>query len=247
MSTQHFLELEEHTGSGGHFECGLLIEAIQQYPYLYDKSNKLYKDAKKKAEAWSLIGELLNCTKEECMKWWKNLRDRYVKEKNKCASGSEAPETNWRYYDAMRFYEKYTKPRNTHTSTPRTPTIQSSDDSSFSPRASLWGTLGSPTTLHSVEDTEETAEIEAVPGPSKRKRSVTPETSSYYGKKRAVEEQMGDIVNVAKGIMEKFEQKKQQKNANSTFAEYIYAELENMSEEEAKEKRKQILRVLFDV
>ncbi|CAG9773295.1 unnamed protein product [Ceutorhynchus assimilis] len=41
---------------------GLLIEAVQQYPYLYDLSHKVYKDAKKKQLAWQQIANLLKCS-----------------------------------------------------------------------------------------------------------------------------------------------------------------------------------------
>lgn len=46
---------------------------------------------------------------DECMKAWKNLRDRFGKEKNKMSSGSDV--VNWPYYEEMMFYKRYYKPR----------------------------------------------------------------------------------------------------------------------------------------
>lgn len=48
---------------------------------------------------------------EECQKQWKNVRDRFTREKRMFHSGMEAPECKWWLFDKMQFYNKYTKPR----------------------------------------------------------------------------------------------------------------------------------------
>lgn len=40
----------------------LLIDFIQHYPFLYDKSQKDYKDAKKNDLAWETIAPTINIT-----------------------------------------------------------------------------------------------------------------------------------------------------------------------------------------
>ncbi|XP_050293750.1 uncharacterized protein LOC126734254 [Anthonomus grandis grandis] len=100
-------------------DMDLLIDKIQQYEFLYNVSSARYKDHQKKAEAWQEIAQDLNSTSAECQRAWKNLRDRFVKEKNKFQSfqaGSEVPEEEcwkpaWRYYDKMTFYSKFCKHR----------------------------------------------------------------------------------------------------------------------------------------
>lgn len=41
---------------------------------------------------------------------WKNLRDRFTREKREKPSGSGVPKSKWPHYKKM-FYNKYTKPR----------------------------------------------------------------------------------------------------------------------------------------
>nr|CAI5826113.1 unnamed protein product [Callosobruchus analis] len=244
-----FTECEETPESAGQLDHGLLIEAIQGYPYLYDMSDKLYKNNKKKAEAWEVIADMLNCTVQDCVKAWKNLRDRFVKEKNRCASGSQAPEVTWKYFDAMTFYGKYTKPRKTHTSTRKNPQSvpPSSDSSRPSSTMSLWSTVDEvceESTLIKTPSHEEGA------GPSGRKRQLsldidTP-TSSAESKsaKRMNENLPNTFLEVAKQIIEKIDTK-QRTNPNRTFCDYLFCELEKLTEAEAKEKRKQILNNVF--
>nr|CAI5830749.1 unnamed protein product [Callosobruchus analis] len=224
-------------------------------------SDKLYKNNKKKAEAWEVIADMLNCTVQDCVKAWKNLRDRFVKEKIRCASGSQAPEVTWKYFDAMTFYGKYTKPRKvvtvylwyslffyrTHTSTRKNPQSvpPSSDSSRPSSTMSLWSTVDEvceESTLIKTPSHEEGA------GPSGRKRQLSPDidtpTSSGKSAKRMNENLPNTFLEVAKQIIEKIDTK-QRTNPNRTFCDYLFCELEKLTEAEAKEKRKQILNNVF--
>lgn len=114
-------------------DLNLLIEIIQSYEYLYNLSDKRYKDQKKKARAWEEISEILKCPGmyffifllciylyiyiyiflvETCQRAWKSLRDKFVKERNKQkASGSCPSENIWPFFDKMMFYSKFNKPR----------------------------------------------------------------------------------------------------------------------------------------
>lgn len=40
----------------------LLIHLVKGFPYLYDKSDKSYKDIVKKENAWKAIAEGINCS-----------------------------------------------------------------------------------------------------------------------------------------------------------------------------------------
>nr|CAI5847942.1 unnamed protein product [Callosobruchus analis] len=143
---------------------------------------------------------------QDCIKAWKNLVDRYVKEKNRCASGSQASEVTWKYFDAMRFYGKYTKPHKTHTSTRKNP--QS----------------GPPPQI--------------VAGPH------LPCRCGKSAKRKTTENLPNTFLEAAKEIMQKIDTK-QHSNPNRTFCNYLFSELEKLSEAEAKEKRKQILMNVF--
>nr|CAI5825670.1 unnamed protein product [Callosobruchus analis] len=243
---QVWRDCEETPEYAGQLDHGLLIEAIQGYPYLFDMSDKYYKNIKKKAEAWEVISDMLSCTVRDCIKAWKNLRDRYVKEKNRCASGSQAPEVTWKYFDAMRFYGKYTKPCKTHTSSRKNPQSgpPSSDSSRPSFTMSVWSTVDEvceEDTLRNTPRSDEGA------GPSARKRRLsfdTPTSSGKSAKRKTTENLPNTFLEVAKEIMQKIGTK-QHTNPNRTFCNYLFSELEKLSEAEAKEKRKQILMNVF--
>lgn len=44
-----------------YMDYGLLLEAIQNYPFIYDTAHKSYKDSKKKSIAWQKISKVVNC------------------------------------------------------------------------------------------------------------------------------------------------------------------------------------------
>ncbi|CAH1153982.1 unnamed protein product, partial [Phaedon cochleariae] len=81
-------------------------------------------------------------------KLWKHLRDRFVKEKKKFPSGAGAPISNWVHFDAMLFYNKFTKKRKTFTATKKTPISRPSSS------ASVWSTV----TMESVTSPESRTE-----------------------------------------------------------------------------------------
>nr|CAI5858489.1 unnamed protein product [Callosobruchus analis] len=193
-----FTECEETPESAGQLDHSLLIEAIQGYPYLYDMSDKLYKNNKKKAEAWEVIADMLNCTGHI-----------HQQEKN---PQSVPP---------------------------------SSDSSRPSSTMSLWSTVDEvceESTLIKTPSHEEGA------GPSGRKRQLsldidTP-TSSGKSAKRMNENLPNTFLEVAKQIIEKIDTK-QRTNPNRTFCDYLFCELEKLTEAEAKEKRKRSLNNVF--
>ncbi|VEN38468.1 unnamed protein product [Callosobruchus maculatus] len=239
-----FEEIPEATGQH-ELDHGLLIEAIQGYPYLYDMTNQLYKNVKKKAEAWETIAGLLDSTVQDCMKAWKSLRDRYVKEKNRCASGSEAPESIWRYFDNMHFYAKFTKPRKTHTAATPMKTTQSgksSDSSRPSSAMSMWSPVDE-VVCEDVTLTNTPTRSEEGPGPSRRKRRLSLDTPISSGKSAKRVE--NSFLEVAKEIIDKIDKKQHQMNPNKTFCDYLFTELEKLPEAEANEKRRQILLYVF--
>ncbi|CAG9822151.1 unnamed protein product [Phaedon cochleariae] len=244
----------------GTLDPGLLIEAIQQFEYLYDLSNKSYKDSKKKYQAWQHISRVLNSSVEECMKLWKHLRDRFVKEKKKFPSGAGAPISNWVHFDAMLFYNKFTKKRKTFTATKKNPISRPSSS------ASVWSTVTMESVTSPESRTESPLEEATSPGnfteqeeqpvadPSGIKRKLptgrTPTTPiGVQGRKKKInkEEKLDEILGMAKSITNVFGNRQAvPSNANSTFVQYLYEELERMPAEEALQKRKQILLLLFN-
>ncbi|CAG9822218.1 unnamed protein product [Phaedon cochleariae] len=226
-------------------------------------------------EAVEETEELINSV-EDCMRAWKNLRYRFVKEKNRRPSGSGASDTNWPYFQAMLFYSKFTKPRKTYTSTTkrhasREPLLENLERPSTSTRPSsstsnqsLWSSITiesitSPELVESPCDAASPTERENVPSclqtPSRSNReesveTITPTASSGGNRKRKKkekDEQVESLLNMAKTIATSIESRPtRQKNANSTFVDYVYEELERLTEANAKKQRKQILSILFN-
>jgi hypothetical protein len=94
---------------------GLLIELVSSHSHLYDVKNKNYKNNKMKDNTWEAI--VLETTPDDCKRLWKNLRDRFTKEK-RSRSGESAKESEWQYFKRMLFYDKHCTPRRTITATP---------------------------------------------------------------------------------------------------------------------------------
>lgn len=108
----------------------LLIETIQLYPWLYDKSRSDYKDNNKKNNAWEAIADamsltgivvveveicilqMLKFTVEEVQRRCRILREKYSKERRliKCVasgSSSEPLKSSWDLHESMKFMEKH--------------------------------------------------------------------------------------------------------------------------------------------
>ncbi|XP_030756421.1 transcription factor Adf-1-like [Sitophilus oryzae] len=245
-------------------DVGLFIESIQSYEYLYNMTHKDYKNLKKKE--FGMVRNWPYQQSEKCPKMWKLLRDRFVKEKNKCTSGSGAPDSSWVYFHHMLFYEKYTRPRKTFTSTklktistsmqpqPSTSTQSSSRSNSA---CSVWSTtlenhIFSPESEEMEDEIPVSREVPVSREPRKEPEIAivnTPSSSNPKAGKRKGRE--GDeFLNVAKKICETLDIQRakgsEQKDANKTFAEYAYSRLAEMPADEAKRKRRKMLLILED-
>lgn len=102
-------------------DTSLLIELVQQYCFLYDKTRKDFKDVQKKQNAWQEIAETLNCEVEEVKTRWRTLRERYVRESRihetntRSGQSQEDPGMLWEWYSNLSFLSKHIKPRKTTT------------------------------------------------------------------------------------------------------------------------------------
>ena len=115
-----------------------LIEAIRSHPCIYDPIHTDHKVTLKRENAWKAVKQavgpgftgiillstpskvptaalsLFPCTVEDCMKRFKSLRERFVREKKKRTkkSGDAADNTPvWPYYDLLLFLKDVVKHR----------------------------------------------------------------------------------------------------------------------------------------
>lgn len=83
-----------------------LILFYKEREYLWNRSDKHYRDVNKKRTAQLEIGELLGFTSEEILKRWTNLRNTYgqnLKQEQKFISAGSAKEIRWAHYKSLDF------------------------------------------------------------------------------------------------------------------------------------------------
>ncbi|XP_073822066.1 transcription factor Adf-1-like [Musca autumnalis] len=92
-----------------------LINSIQQFECKYIKASPNYRNRIVKEKAWNHIAESSGKTVKQFQGRWKSLRERYVKENLKMASGSAAPEYThqWTFFNTMSFLRDYVEAKPT--------------------------------------------------------------------------------------------------------------------------------------
>lgn len=68
-----------------------IIEEVRKYDHLYNSSSRHYKDCQMANNSWREISHNTGLEVAECMKKWKNLRDKYVRLRKKMATRSGDP------------------------------------------------------------------------------------------------------------------------------------------------------------
>jgi hypothetical protein len=117
-------------------DLGTLFNLVQKYPFLFDKQNKHFKNARMQEQAWNEIGRTLSTqgiepqvyvvfflqyiitnvlllyVVDECQRLWRNLQDRYSREKRRKPSGSQAAdEPQWVYFFNLHFLDNVIRRR----------------------------------------------------------------------------------------------------------------------------------------
>ncbi|KAL7382809.1 hypothetical protein ABVT39_027951 [Epinephelus coioides] len=90
-----------------------LIVEVEKYRELYDPQHPFYKDNSKKDQCWDAVATAIGSTLEECKRRWKQLRDSYVKNKNKTVPSGSAggSQKDWKYSNIMSFLLPHLQPR----------------------------------------------------------------------------------------------------------------------------------------
>uniref|UniRef100_A0A671U0P7 MADF domain-containing protein n=1 Tax=Sparus aurata TaxID=8175 RepID=A0A671U0P7_SPAAU len=100
-----------------------LIIAVSGFPELYDASLFVYRDNRRKNEAWRKVSDVVGLSVDDCRKRWKNVRDTHrrerKKEKERCRSGAEASTSRpWHYSQIMAFLNPFMEDRATTSNFP---------------------------------------------------------------------------------------------------------------------------------
>ena len=107
-----------------------LIQVVQFYPNLWDKSRNDYKDAPKRINSWNAIATTLKQDENLCKTRWKSLRDDYFKIVNaKPKTGSAGPKVRrtFKYASQLEFLSITTKKVKSSTNIPSATNDESFD------------------------------------------------------------------------------------------------------------------------
>ncbi|XP_057702311.1 transcription factor Adf-1-like [Corythoichthys intestinalis] len=88
----------------------MLIEEVRKYDHLYNASSRHYKDSQMARNSWKEIAENTGLEVSECMKKWKNLRQKYVRVRRRMSTRRDAPA----FYHLMSWLTPNVKHRKTH-------------------------------------------------------------------------------------------------------------------------------------
>ncbi|CAL1672177.1 unnamed protein product [Lasius platythorax] len=90
LSTMQFINDENSSSMEYNSEDvnELIIHYVRSRPQLWDFKNKQYRDNVLKKKLWCEVAQELNVTDEFVKNRWRNLRDRYIKEKKKSITKS---------------------------------------------------------------------------------------------------------------------------------------------------------------
>ncbi|KAF2903697.1 hypothetical protein ILUMI_02492 [Ignelater luminosus] len=113
--------------TSGKLDEHLLIETVEKYPMIYDKCDMDFKNTIKKEECWNEIARSLDVPAKDCEHTWKNLRERYAKERKRLHITQEII-SRWPLYTSLTFLDCHVKPRRTNNLTLKTESWNSDTD-----------------------------------------------------------------------------------------------------------------------
>ncbi|XP_025163181.1 uncharacterized protein LOC105184943 isoform X2 [Harpegnathos saltator] len=96
----------------------LIIHYVRNRPQLWDLNDKCYRNNGLKKKLWCEVAHELNMTEEFVKNRWRNLRDRYIKEKKKSVTKSGQAAVHfvpWSFMEHLHFLSDTVEPRKTIT------------------------------------------------------------------------------------------------------------------------------------
>jgi hypothetical protein len=253
-------------------DLGTLINLVEKYPFLFDKQNKHFKNARMREQAWDEIGRTLSTEVDECQRLWRNLRDRYSREKRRKPSGSQAAdEPQWVYFDNLHFLDKVIRPRKTYSNvsggnsgSSNNPLnsmshliVNDSQGSRESDGEDVSDVISETPTSDNGDNTESRSRyvISPEPTPTRNQRHLTsdntertqqvPTGRTGKGKQAPSNQMLSEIVSTARTIGSHF-QNRVRLTADEIFGQYIGARLSEMEESPKKKKLKRELLSLLE-
>ncbi|XP_076812871.1 uncharacterized protein LOC143459544 [Clavelina lepadiformis] len=85
-----------------------LAREIKKHECLYNSSLQCYRNRKMKDEAWKEVSTVVGLSPNVCLKRWKLLRDKYLRQLKRSGNGEES---KWDYMMLMDFLRPYVRSR----------------------------------------------------------------------------------------------------------------------------------------
>ncbi|KAK9738959.1 Alcohol dehydrogenase transcription factor Myb/SANT-like [Popillia japonica] len=214
-------------------DVALLLELIQQHPFLYDKAKKDFKDVHKKNNAWTEIATTLDCDADEVKTRWRTLRERFVKEdkihegNNTSGQSQEDMLLKWEWYDSMAFLRVHIKPRKTW-------------ESSVAARTNEADTITTSVVQFTEEpDCEVDQLLNSTPSTSSPNMYTTMAETPTQSRKRKRHTDLSTIDEQILNVLKEMDTNKQTvEDEDDIFCKSLACELRKVSGSKEKQKRK---------
>lgn len=182
-----------------------LIESIRDFPCLWQVNSRSYKDAIAKDNAWKQVAAQVgkDVTVDDCMKRWKCLRDKFVRELKKTKkkkSGDSGPSyiSCWSLFDSLLFLTDSVKHRSTATN------FSSSQRTTSESEATPTSPSGDVELDREENDVEENVKSPSIASTSSSSALSTEPEVSKNVRKRKVYDVDKEIVSSLKCIQERW-------------------------------------------
>ncbi|XP_046383401.1 uncharacterized protein LOC124171388 [Ischnura elegans] len=249
----------------------LLIDLVKNYPVLYDRSRKEFRDTSLKDRVWASIGEVLKASGQDCSSRWGTLRDRFVRELKADSSGLPSgsgamPRRGWPLKEAMMWLQPFIRARKTFGNC-RDPinspllTLSDSPELPPSPKPSL--PLSSPTSFELTESSSPSSASLTIPvsAPSPDTISIgspspehtpqsfspSPDTFSLRKRKQGADLEtalVSSLSGFSKYLSEK-KAKKDEEDENDLFCRSLLSNLRRLSSKQQNQAKRKLLEVMY--
>ncbi|XP_062273625.1 transcription factor Adf-1-like [Scomber scombrus] len=155
-----------------------LIE-VRRYEHLYNSSSKNYKDSQMANNSWREISNNTGVAVVDCMKRWKNLRDKYfrLRKKHSRRSGDPGGQKVPAFYHFLSWLAPHVKHRETESNFDSKTSSAESTPSSWAERMPS-SSAGSTPSSSAGSTPSSSAASSSAPSPAEPPRSATPELPS---------------------------------------------------------------------
>ncbi|XP_072376433.1 uncharacterized protein [Diabrotica undecimpunctata] len=102
--------MDKEPASAWDLDLGILINMVKQFPYLYNSRHENFKNTALRERTWCNIAERLKVPVGDCQRIWKNLRDKWSKEK-RITMQNPGISSEWEFYEVLKFLQPFVRRR----------------------------------------------------------------------------------------------------------------------------------------